>query len=140
MYMYELIKTVDLKHRLLHQYFREELAEPYSGLLFCCFHSLLNNQLDKSECQTSFTSELDVMIGAPLSENYRIARSEPVGLASLDGLEAFLFRNGWKMMMQFLKDNRMSKFITDTKDAPVSGYRYVCSRSELKAPSHAVNQ
>ena len=66
------------------------------------------------------------MIGAPLSENYRIARSEPVSLASLDGLEAFLLCNGWKMMVAALsKDSKIMKVTGDTKDAPVRGYRSI---------------
>ena len=80
-----------------------------------------------SECYISSTSGLDVMIGAPLSENYRIARSESVGLASLDGLEAFLLRDGWKVMVRgFSKDSKFSKLLTDSKDAPVRGLQ-ICA-------------
>ena len=66
------------------------------------------------------------MIGASLSENYRIARSEPVSLASLDGLEAFLLRYGWKPMVLMLsKDSKSMKVAVENKDAPVGGYRPV---------------
>ena len=34
------------------------------------------------------------MIGAPLSENYRIARTEWAELASLESIQAFLFGDG----------------------------------------------
>ena len=75
------------------------------------------------ECCSCFTSGLDVMIGAPLSENYRIARSEIMPVASLAGVEWFLDA-GYKALVMFLStDRKVMKIMKETKDVPVSGYR-----------------
>ena len=64
------------------------------------------------------------MIGAPLSENYRIAHSKPAELVSMDGLEEFL-GGGWKgLSMAFEKDNKLQKSLT-LKDEPVSSYTFI---------------
>ena len=63
------------------------------------------------------------MIGAPLSENYRIARSEIMPVASLEGVQWFM-DIGFKMLGMFLSsDNNVMKIMKETKDVPVSGYR-----------------
>ena len=78
-----------------------------------------------SECSTHFTSGLDMMIGAPLYENYRIARTEEAELASLDSLQAFLFGGGLKAtLMPFTSNVDFGKILSDVKYPPVSHHRF----------------
>ena len=71
------------------------------------------------------------MIGAPLSENYRIARSEPVGLVSLDGLEAIFLGGAWKHIGMLFKNSKIAKVNTDVKYAPVSATRTSLNRRPI---------
>ena len=73
-----------------------------------------------SKCYTPFTSDLDVMIGAPLSENYRIARCGTMEVATLDGLEAIFMGGAYKHVGMLCKNSKIAKVNTDVQDAPVS--------------------
>ena len=66
-------------------------------------------------------SGLDIFIGLPLSENYRVAWSEGLGFSSLKDWYALLFDEGWKMVKLALSaDSKYSQVLRDIKDPPVS--------------------
>ena len=63
-----------------------------------------------------FYPGLDIFIGLPFSENYRVAKSEGPFLTTVEDFYGFFFENGWKL----LKPGRFQELLGDIMEPRVS--------------------
>ena len=79
----------------LHQLLFEVAVGMFQKSIFCpiIYHS-------------TFTLEMDAMIGLPLEENYRTIRMLPA-TTGLEDLQGLLFDNGWRLIAAVLSSNSL---------------------------------